>query len=199
MADDDTTPITPDRSRPEAPDTPATPDASGAAETTETPGTPGTPDTPHAEHEAAAVAAGPATAPGLEPEPVARPGWRSRLSRVPRTPAIAGGVLALVLLAGGGGFALGHATGDRDGHRPPWDGERVSEGVPGMPGLPGDGDGRGPGHGLPPAGVPQAPQGVLPGGPAVPPPGVQDDDGDGDDNGDGADDGAGADSGTDAS
>ena len=59
---------------------------------------------------------------GLEPEPVARPGWRSRLSRVPRTPAIAGGVLALVLLAGGGGFALGHATGDRDGHRPPWDG-----------------------------------------------------------------------------
>jgi hypothetical protein len=188
MADDDTTPITPDRSRREAPDrADAGPDA-------DAPGTADVPGTAAAE------------AHGLEPEPVARPGWRSRLARVPRTPAIAGGVLALVLLSGAGGFALGHAAGDRDGHRPPWDGERVSEGVPGTPG---DGDGHG--RGLPPAGLPQAPQGVLPGAPVVPPPAVgDDDDGDGDGDGDGGTDldgddggsGSGADSsesGTDAS
>ena len=97
------------------------------------------PDQPATEPAATEPAASaPAAAPAYAPAPLPRSGNRSKL-------LLAGGTLGIALVAGTGGFALGHVTAD-DGH----DG-------PGRFGFMHDGGPQGafPGQGQPPGGFPE--------------------------------------------
>jgi hypothetical protein len=148
--DDETTPIAPSGSRWEPLDSPAEDadasaveqpaDAVAEADSTQLA------DDAHSEEgpaEATDVEDAPSAGSHEPITPVAQPGWRSRLAtKAPsrRGTGIGAGVLALVLLGGAGGFALGQADDDHDG-RDGHDGQRISDDghdhVPGMPGRSG--------------------------------------------------------------